>query len=117
MAKQTGAKIDPGFIGVPQFKRSTFDPVQFTQRMMGERRATRAYEGERQRKERQQNVDFLREQIGEVDIQAWEDEQGYKELSQKKQDIYAKALDYSNKGYNLYAPETPQESALMREFQ
>ena len=117
MAKKGGAPIDPGFIGVPQFQRSTFDPVQFTQQMMGERRATRAYEGERQKKERQQNIDFLREQVGEVDIQAWEDEQGYKELSGKKQAIYAKALDYANKGYNLYSPETPQESAIMREFQ
>jgi len=117
MAKTGKAPIDPGFIGVPQFRRSTFDPVQFTQSMMAERRATKAYEGDRAKKERQQNIDFLREEVGEVDVQAWEDTQGYKELSEKKQAIYAKALDYSNRGYNLYSPETPRESAVMREFQ
>ena len=116
MAKQGGAPIDPGFIGVPQFRKSTFDPVQFTQSMMAERRATRDATGEAQKKERQQNIDFLREQMGEVDVQAWEDKRGYEELSQKKQAIYAKALDAANRGYNLYAPETPQEMAMMREF-
>ncbi len=115
MAK-TGGKIDPGFIGVPQFQRSTFDPVQFTRSMMAERRATRTAKGATAKKERQQNIDFLREQMGEVDIQAWEDTQGYKELSEKKQAIYKKALDYFNKGYNFFSPETPQEMALMRGF-
>ena len=116
MAKKGGAPIDPGFIGVPQFKRSTFDPVQFTQRMMAERRATRAFKGEKQRKERQQNIDFLREQMGEIDIPGWEDTQGRKELSDKKRAIYAKALDYHNKGYNLFQPETQREQDLMVEF-
>lgn len=114
MAKTT---IDPGFIGVPQFKRTTFDPVQFTQNMMAERKAKQAYETEAMRKKQQENIDFLRKQMGEVDIQAWEDKKGYEELSQRKQAIYAKAMDAARRGYNLYAPQTTEEMSMMREFQ
>ena len=113
MAKQT---VDPGFIGVPQFPRSTFDPVQFTRNLMAERRAKQSFESDRLRNKQKENIDFLRKQMGEVDIEAWEDKKGYDELSQRKQAVFAKAMDAANRGYNLYTPETAEETGMMREF-
>lgn len=102
MAK-TG-KIDPAFQAAPFLGTSTHDPIEFTRRhKLAKFQAQKA----RQEEEAKRTAKGLSDLM--VDVKSWEDQEGFKEITQDQDKIMKGFIDLSQKGMNLVSPSATEE--------
>ncbi len=96
--------IDPAFQAAPFLGESSHDPVQFAR----EQKMLKYQEREKRRKEEEENLSKGLEKLA-LDAKAWEDNEGFKEITGDHNKIINAFIELTKKGVNINAPKTEGE--------
>jgi hypothetical protein len=106
-----GGKIDPGFIGVPYYGGSSFDPLE----VMKTIQATQYRNRLSKQKEFDADMEKGLKDLS-MEIKGWDDQQGSDEIRNELENLRASYVELGSKGMNLARPTSSQEQKLAKTF-